>query len=303
MPFTPSHVAAVIPLIGSPRARKVFDPWALGVGAMVPDLPMFLPYLQDYSRWHSPAGVVTDDVAAVFVLLAVLQFVLRDPLTALLPGTLAARVAALPGPDWRRFWAIALGAAAGAATHVLWDSFTHDWGAAFWGWGWMTAPVLGWLNGYRLAQYGSSAFGLALTAWWLLRALRTPAPVPAPAATPGAGTAPPSASASAAGTVPASASRTAPTAPPASVPRAPVAAPARGTRLPERVRWGVLAGTVAAACCSAAVWPLVDPPNPVYGWAGVVTRIGVGLLIGLGAVLTVYALLWQLARVIRLSRA
>ncbi|GAA3827070.1 DUF4184 family protein [Sphaerisporangium flaviroseum] len=257
MPFTPSHVAAVIPLITSARARKVLDPWALGFGTMVPDLPMFLPYLDAYTRWHSPVGVVTDDVVAVFVLLALFQFVFRDPLTALLPARLAARVAALPGPAWRRFPAIALGAATGAATHVVWDSFTHDWGAAFWGWGWLTAPVLGWVTGYRLVQYVSSVLGAAVTGWWLARASR---------------------------------------------PSGEAFVPHRPT-LPAAARWGVLGCVFAGACCSAGVWTFVDPPNPVFGWAGVLTKTGVGLVVGFCAVLTVYVLLWQLARVIRLSRA
>ncbi|WP_248959287.1 DUF4184 family protein [Sphaerisporangium perillae] len=289
MPFTLSHVAAVIPLIHSARVRKVLDPWAVGVGAMVPDLPMFLPYLEDYSRWHSPLGIVTDDVAAVFVLLALLQFVFRDPLTALLPGPLAAWAAALPGPAWRRFPTIALGAAVGAATHVFWDSFTHDWGAAFWGWAWLTEPVFGWVNGYRLLQYVSSAAGLAVVAWWLARALR-------------ASTRPPTSSTS---STPAPSPPSGPSAPiSAAFSRLAVAADvASHPALPVRVRWGVLAATGVGACVSAGLWTLVDPPNPVYGWAGIITKTGVGLVVGLCAVLTLYVLSWQLARVIRLSRA
>jgi hypothetical protein len=257
VPFTPSHLAAVIPLITSARARKALDPWALGVGAMVPDLPMFLPYLDAYTRWHSPVGVVTDDVVAVFVLLALFQFLFRDPLTALLPAPLAARLAALPGPGWRRFPTIALGAAAGAATHLFWDSFTHHWSVDFWGWSWLTAPVFGWVTVYRLLQYVSSVLGLAVTGWWLARAVRRS----------GTDLLPPR------------------------------------LRLPVAVRWGVLGGTCAGAFCSAAAWTFVDPPNPVFGWAGVITKTGVGLVVGFCAVLTVYALLWQLKRVIRLSRA
>ncbi|RCG27357.1 DUF4184 family protein [Sphaerisporangium album] len=256
MPFTPSHVAAVVPLISSARVRRVLDPWALGVGSMVPDLPMFLPYLDAYTRWHSPIGIVTDDLVATIVLLALLRFVFRDPLTALLPGPLAARLAALPGPAWRRFPAIVLGAVAGAATHVVWDSFTHDWGAAFWGWSWMTASVFGRLPGYRLAQYACSALGLAVVAWWAARGLRSPGTVPLP-------------------------------------PR---------LAMPVPLRRGVLACTGVGACCAAAVWTLVDPPNPVFGWAGVVTKTGVGLLVGFCAVLTAYALLWHLLRLIRWSR-
>ncbi|MEO3813093.1 DUF4184 family protein [Sphaerisporangium sp. B11E5] len=257
MPFTPAHVAVVIPLVRWARVRKVLDPWALTVGAMVPDLPLFLPYLQDYSRWHSPAGVVTDDVAAVVVLLALFQYVARAPLTALLPPPLAGRVAALPGPAWRRFHAVVLGAVAGAATHVLWDSFTHDWGAEFWGWAWLSEPLAPGLPGFRLAQYVSSVLGLAVTGLWIALALRAGAPQPPP----------------------------------------------DHLALPPAVRWGVLGGAVVAACGAAAVWRLVDPPNPVFGWAGVVTKTGVGVVVGWCAVITLYAVTWWCGRAIRLSRA
>ncbi|WP_214412197.1 DUF4184 family protein [Sphaerisporangium fuscum] len=270
MPFTPSHVAAVIPLVSSRATRRVLDPWALAVGSMVPDLPMFLPYLTDYTGWHSPKGVVTTDVVAVMVLLALFEFVFRDPLTALSPAPIAARVAALPGPSWRRFPTIVLGAAVGAATHVFWDSFTHSWGAEFWGWSWMTAPVFGWLTGFRLMQYASSVAGLAVVAWWAARALRSPAAAPGTNGARGRGG-----------------------------DGGEVSRPV----LPVVVRRGVLAGTAVTACLASGLWTLVDPPNPAFGWAGVITKTGVGLLVGTCGALTVYVLLWQLARAIRLSRA
>ncbi|MFC6085066.1 DUF4184 family protein [Sphaerisporangium aureirubrum] len=257
MPFTPAHVAVVIPLVRWRRVRGVLDPWALAVGAMVPDLPLFLPYLQDYTRWHTPAGVVTDDVVAVVVVLAFFQFVVRDPLTALLPPSLSGRVAALPGPAWRRAHAIVLGAVAGAGSHVLWDSFTHDWGAEFWGWAWLSEPLVPGLPGFRAAQYASSLLGMAVTAWWVVTALRAEPSQPPP----------------------------------------------DRLALPAAVRWGVLGGAVAAACGAAAVWTLVDPPNPVFGWAGVVTKTGVGVIVGWCAVIAAYALTWWLRRAVRSSRA
>ncbi|GAA1259400.1 DUF4184 family protein [Sphaerisporangium rubeum] len=256
MPFTPAHVAAVIPLVRWTRVRAVLDPWALAVGAMVPDLPLFLPYLQDYTGWHTPAGVVTDDLVAVVVLLAVFQFGVRDPLTALLPPSLAGRAAALPGPAWRRFHAVVLGAVAGAATHVLWDSFTHDWGAVFWGWSWLSEAVVPGLPGFRVAQYVSSVLGLAATGWWLVRSLLA--------------------------------------APPGVLPDRLI--------LPAAVRWSVLGGAVVAACGAAAVWTLVDPPNPAFGWAGAVTKTGVGVIVGWCAVITVYVVVWWLGRAMRLRR-
>ncbi|MEV4086855.1 DUF4184 family protein, partial [Nonomuraea fuscirosea] len=95
MPFTPSHIAAVLPLIASSRLRRIVDPWALAMGAMVPDLPIFLPFLPDYTDWHSWLGVVTIDPLAVLILLPFFHLVLRDPLISLLPPALAGRAALL----------------------------------------------------------------------------------------------------------------------------------------------------------------------------------------------------------------
>jgi hypothetical protein len=67
----------------------------------------------------------------------------------------------------------------GAATHVLWDEFTHAEG-----WGPAHVAVLrvevGGLRGYDWAQYGSGVLGALALAWWLRRwwARTPPAPVP-----------------------------------------------------------------------------------------------------------------------------
>ncbi|MEV4565550.1 DUF4184 family protein [Nonomuraea sp. NPDC049419] len=179
MPFTPSHIAAVLPLVGpSARIRRVLDPWALAFGAMVPDLPLFLPFLPDYSDWHSWLGVVTIDPLAVLILLPFFHLVLRDPLIALLPASLAGR-AALLAPERLRLLPMAAGAVTGAATHVLWDSFTHSTGVVEWG-AWLSVSVLGVINLFRLLQYVSSAVGLAVVVWWGWRGLSgmPAAPVP-----------------------------------------------------------------------------------------------------------------------------
>jgi hypothetical protein len=56
MPFTASHVAAVLPLVRTPLL-----PSALVVGSMVPDLPYFLPLPLTSYVTHSPVGVVSVD--------------------------------------------------------------------------------------------------------------------------------------------------------------------------------------------------------------------------------------------------
>ncbi|GGO65698.1 DUF4184 family protein [Nonomuraea cavernae] len=171
MPFTPAHIAAVLPLASSSRIRRLVDPWALAIGAMVPDLPIFLPFLPDYSDWHAWRGVLTIDLLSVLVLLALFHLVLRDPLISLLPPSLAGRAATLL-PSWRRVrpLPIVAGALIGAASHVLWDSFTHSTGPAEWG-EWLSYSVFGVIRLFRLLQYGSSVVGLALVVWWAWRRL------------------------------------------------------------------------------------------------------------------------------------
>src|SRR6478672_2270456 len=67
MPFTPAHVAAVLPVVGRERPRWVV-PCALVVGSMVPDVLYFVP-LGDYRAVsHSLRGLVTLDLLLGLVL-------------------------------------------------------------------------------------------------------------------------------------------------------------------------------------------------------------------------------------------
>jgi hypothetical protein len=171
-------MAVVLPLIASPRVRRFLDPWALALGAMVPDLPIFLPFLPDYGNWHSWLGVVTIDLAAVLLLVPLFHGVFRDPLISLLPPSLAGR-AALLSPDRLSFPPMVAGAVVGSASHVLWDSFTHSSAPMEWG-GWLAVSVFGVIRLFRLLQYVSSVIGLAIVVWWAWRGLTGMAAVAVP---------------------------------------------------------------------------------------------------------------------------
>ncbi|MGC5015367.1 DUF4184 family protein [Streptosporangium sp. DT93] len=250
MPFTPSHVAAVLPLISSERVRRLLDPWALALGAMVPDLPIFFPFLPDYMIWHSIRGVLTIDPFAVVVLLAVFHLLLRDPLTALLPPGLAGRAAALtPGMyGIRRLPAVVAGGIVGALSHKVWDSFTHSYSAALWGWTWLDGRVGDVISVFRLLQYTSTVVGLALVVWWAWRGLAAMEPRPVP----------------------------------------------ERLILPAGERAAVLVATAASILLGALAWTIAFPSGTR---AELVTRIGAGVVVGCSAMLLVYALIWQLRRV------
>ncbi|NUP82255.1 MAG: DUF4184 family protein [Nonomuraea sp.] len=253
MPFTPSHIAAVLPLAGSARARRFADPWALALGTMVPDLPIFLPFLPAYGDWHSWTGVLTLDLVAVLVLLPLFHGVLRDPLIALLPPSLAGR-AALLRPGRPRVAAVVAGALIGSATHVFWDSFTHSYASARWG-EWLDTPVHGTIKLFGVLQYTSSVVGLAVVVWWVWRGLS----------------------------------------------RMPAAEVPERLRVAPALRRAVLAACSLGVVAGALLWPLVDEPNPEFGIRSVITKTGAGTVIGLCLVLTCYAIVWQVRRLMAVS--
>lgn len=188
MPFTVSHVAAVLPAGRCSLLRAPLIMSAFVIGAMSPDTPYFVPL----SEWvptfawgyhgHTWQGLVWMDIPITLLIVSVYWVVLAAPLRALAPRGVRAR---LPRHVLRPHRAAPLQAAAllvfaagfGAATHIVWDAFTHE--GRF---GVMAVPLLqlphvfGPLPAYRVLQYVSSVIGLALIVWTLVRWYRqTPA--------------------------------------------------------------------------------------------------------------------------------
>ncbi|MDY0909293.1 DUF4184 family protein [Microbacterium sp. CFBP9034] len=188
MPFTPSHAVVALPFIRTPLV-----PAAIAVGAMTPDLPLFVRGLPlHYGRTHDFAWIAATLVLAL-VLLLVWRSVLRPAVRELSPAWLAVRLpeewdrSALPAaretlavravsedgssPRWRVSWSGVLLLLAslllGIASHILWDPFTHE-GR----WGVSVLPALdeqwGPLLGYKWLQHGSSFLGLAIIGVWAI---------------------------------------------------------------------------------------------------------------------------------------
>jgi hypothetical protein len=178
MPFTPSHIAAVLPMMRRPVTRLPFVPTALVIGSMIPDVPLFTSHWPDYHQTHSVAGVLTVDALATCAAVALFHLVFRAPLAELLPRWIADRLPAPFGLGRVRdlVW-IPVAAAAGAATHVAWDSFTHGRSVEIWG-PRMATEVFG-LPLFSLLQYLSTVLGLLGLVWWTARRLRALPPRPA----------------------------------------------------------------------------------------------------------------------------
>lgn len=174
MPFTPSHVAAVLPF----RAIRVLPFAALAAGSMAPDLPYFLPGVRFLGgATHTVVGTVSLDVVIGVALWAMWRSI-AAPLHDLSPAVIRER---WDPPGWAvaRWWGVPLAAALGAVTHVGWDEFTHAGRYATTHLAVLSASYpgpFGPLAGYRYAQYLSGAIGLGIIAIAALRRKRTPLP-------------------------------------------------------------------------------------------------------------------------------
>ncbi|TXN31542.1 DUF4184 family protein [Lacisediminihabitans profunda] len=169
MPFTPSHIAAVLPFVRLPLASA-----ALVIGSMVPDLPFFVPLGLHREQTHSLAGILPFDLPLAIACLLLWFFVVRAPLLDFAPAWLRRRMppsAALPSA-WTARLRVALvvlvSVLLGTVTHLIWDSFTHSDGWAVLRIG-LLREHLGPFAVYRWAQYASSIAGLAIVAGWAAR--------------------------------------------------------------------------------------------------------------------------------------
>ena len=175
MPFTPAHVAAVLPVMGRRRPRWCV-PSALAIGAMVPDAQYFLPVRGDRSFSHSLTGIVTLDLVLGLVAFGWWRWAapaLRD----LSPGAVRDRLPVPVRPGGRQWLAAAVCVVVGALTHVAWDAFTHADGWVVRHVPSLREPVLGSLAAFKLAQFASGILGTAVVAWWVWNRLRTTAPM------------------------------------------------------------------------------------------------------------------------------
>jgi hypothetical protein len=188
MPFTPSHAVIALPFIRTPLI-----PAAIAIGAMTPDLPLFVRGLPlHYGVTHDLVWLPATVLLALLLLL-VWRSVLRPAARELSPDWLASR---LPGSwdrsaldaaretfrvtpagasiddrrwtvDARAVVLVVVSLLVGVVSHILWDLFTHEgrWGVAAFP---ALAEQWGPLAGFKWLQHGSSVVGLAIIGVWAL---------------------------------------------------------------------------------------------------------------------------------------
>jgi hypothetical protein len=179
MPFTPTHILAVVPIA---RIRWPYAPFsALVIGSIIPDLPLFVPLSPSYDTTHSILGIVTACLPLGLAGFLVFQLAMKRPLFAILPVWVQCRCAAhvtrRAELTLKGVVCASIAVMAGACTHLFWDSFTHGgrFGVELFPRLKETAVTIAGHDvlGFKVLQYGSTIVGLPclvlILAGWLSR--------------------------------------------------------------------------------------------------------------------------------------
>lgn len=129
MPFTFSHPAIVLPLAYLPK--KLFSLTGLVIGSLTPDFEYFFRMQIESEHSHTLGGLFLFDLPLGILLAFVFHLIIRNQLFNNLPFSLKSRLIGFKSLDWLNYfksnWLVVIFSVfIGVASHLLWDSFTHD---------------------------------------------------------------------------------------------------------------------------------------------------------------------------------
>lgn len=179
MPFTVSHIAAILPAHRPLRRWGLFS--AAMIGTMVPDFGFLLPGHLARAQTHSAMALVTFCLPMGLVAWILFQALVKPAWGAVLPDGWRMRLLAehptAPLRHWRVWLYAAGGILVGALTHLVWDGFTHEDGRGVRMLPFLedTGPDIAGhvLPLYRWLQHCSSLLGLIAVIWAARRWTRT----------------------------------------------------------------------------------------------------------------------------------
>ena len=128
MPFTFSHPAIVLPLTSLPA--RWYSLTGLVIGSLTPDFEYFLRMDTVGEIGHTLIGIFLFDLPVGLILTFIFHNIVRNSLFVNLPKPLASRLIEFTTFNWnthfRNTWPVVVTSILiGAASHILWDSFTH----------------------------------------------------------------------------------------------------------------------------------------------------------------------------------
>jgi hypothetical protein len=165
MPFTFCHPAIVLPLRYLPK--RWISLTGLIIGSMVPDFEYFIRMRVKSIYSHTWVGLFWFDLPLGLIITFVYQILIKDSVILHLPVALNRRFSRFRGVDKQGSFLqylliVVLSILIGAASHILWDGFTHPNGYFV-----TVMPVLSdtihlgehHLFVYKVIQHGSSIIG------------------------------------------------------------------------------------------------------------------------------------------------
>lgn len=175
MPFTFSHPAIVLPFVS--LKRKWLSATGLIVGSMAPDFEYFLRMKDKSIYSHTLPGLFWFDLPLGILICFIYHNIVRDPFIDNAPKLVKERLIAYKGFNWtsyfKNYWiVVCVSILIGGASHILWDSFTHENGYFVNRipllQRWIDTPIIT-IHIYNLAQQLSSFFGILIVAIALIR--------------------------------------------------------------------------------------------------------------------------------------
>jgi hypothetical protein len=131
MPFTFAHPAIILPLTYLPR--KWFSLTGLVIGSLTPDFEYFLRMRVKSNYSHTLEGIIWFDLPLGLLLAFTFHNIVRNSLFDNLPIFLKSRFLIYKQFYWNRFFyknwlVVIISILIGTASHLFWDSFTHNHG-------------------------------------------------------------------------------------------------------------------------------------------------------------------------------
>jgi len=131
MPFTFSHPAIILPLKYLPK--KWFSLTGLIIGSLTPDFEYFLRMRVESRYSHSFEGIFWFDLPLAVIISFIFHNIVRNELFNNLPANLRSRVLIYTTFNWNHYFKkhyliVFISSLIGIASHLFWDSFTHDHG-------------------------------------------------------------------------------------------------------------------------------------------------------------------------------
>jgi membrane-bound metal-dependent hydrolase YbcI (DUF457 family) len=175
MPFTVSHAAAVLPL--HRWSKRSLPLAALMVGSMAPDFGYIFSYQASRALTHSFAGLFVFCLPVGLIVWLFYVAVLEKATITLLSDRWHTRFAHTEAVTGSLIVRACIAILLGAATHLLWDSFTHRGTFVTNSIALLKGPTPGfaWLPVYHLLHFLSSVVGLVILGYWMRHLQRQPA--------------------------------------------------------------------------------------------------------------------------------